>query len=101
MDRVEAKRDTARHDAAMTRMDADAAGNAKAKVESELSRVQNVLAVAKEAKGKAEDEASRLVDEQVSLLIELGTCKDKCPLSGQSPLKRKRLWRRLTRRAST
>ena len=45
-------------------------------MESELARVKNALAIAKEARLKAEDEVSRLADEQVSLLLELGTCKD-------------------------
>ena len=36
---VEAERDAARHDASMAPMDAEAAGNARAKVESELARV--------------------------------------------------------------
>ena len=69
MARAEAERDTACHDA-------NAVGNARAKVESELARVQNVLAIAKEARQKAKDEASRLADERVSSLLELGTCKD-------------------------
>ena len=43
--RVEAERDAARYEASMVHMDADAAGSAKAKVESELARVQNGLAV--------------------------------------------------------
>ena len=73
---VEAERDVARHDALMARMDADAAGNAKARVESKLARVQNALAVAKEPRRKADDEVSRLTDERVSLLLELGACKD-------------------------
>ena len=47
----------------MARMDADAVRSARAKVESELSRVQNALAVVEEAKRKAEDEASRLAEE--------------------------------------
>ena len=34
------------------------------------------MAVAEEARQKATDEASRLADERVSLLLELGTCKD-------------------------
>ena len=46
MARVEAERDIARHDASMARMDADAVGNARAKVESKLARVQKALAVA-------------------------------------------------------
>ena len=41
-----------------------------------MARVQNSLAVTEEARRKAEDEASRLADERVSLLLELGTCKD-------------------------
>ena len=42
MDRAEAERDAASHEASMARMDADATGSARAKVESELARVQNV-----------------------------------------------------------
>ena len=57
-------------------MDANAARSARTQVESELARVQNALAVSEEAKWKAEDEASCLVAERVSLLLELGTCKD-------------------------
>ena len=51
---VEAERDVTHHDASMARMDADAVGSARAKVESELSRVQNALDIAKEARRKAE-----------------------------------------------
>ena len=70
----------------MAPMDADATGSARAKVEFELSRVQNALAVVEEARQKAEDEASHLADERVSLLLELGTCQ----LSWQRPLNRMR-----------
>ena len=56
--------------------DADAAGSARVRVESELARVQNALVVTKEARRKADDKVSRLTDERVSLLLELGTCKD-------------------------
>ena len=66
--RAEAKRDASHHEASMARMDADAAGSARAKVESEFARVQNALAVSEEARRKTEDEASRLVVERVSLL---------------------------------
>ena len=66
--RAEAERDAACHNTSMARMDADAVGSAKTKVESELSKVQNALAVAEEAKRKAKDEASRLAVERVSLL---------------------------------
>ena len=41
MARAKAERDTAHHDASMVRMDADAVSNARAKVESDLARVQN------------------------------------------------------------
>ena len=60
MARAEADRDATCHDASMARTDADAAGSARAKVESELSRVQNALTVVEEARRKAEDEASLL-----------------------------------------
>ena len=76
MAQVEVERDVARHDASMARMDADVAGSARVKVESELAWVQNALAVVEEGRRKAEDEASHLADERVSLLLELGTCKD-------------------------
>ena len=76
MARAKVERDVARHDASMARMDVDAAESARAKVDSDLARVQNALAVADEARWKADNEASRLADERVSLLLELGTCKD-------------------------
>ena len=63
MARAEPERDAARHEALMARMDADAAGSARAKVEFELARVQNALAVLEEARWKTEDETSRLVVE--------------------------------------
>ena len=75
MARAEAERDAARHNASMTCMDANAVGSTRAKVESELSRVQNALAVAEEPRQKEEDEANRLADERVSLLLELETCQ--------------------------
>ena len=76
-------------------------GSARAKVESELARVQNALAVVEEARRKAEDEASRLAIEQVSLLIKLGTSKDEVSVLQAQVLKEKRPWRRLMWRAST
>ena len=99
--RVEAERDTAYHEALMARMDADTAGSVRAKVESELARVQNSLTVSEETKRKAEDEASRLAVERFSLLLELGASKDKVFAPKHMPLKRKRPWRRLMRRALT
>ena len=53
MARAEAERDVARHKASMAHMDADAAGSARAKVESKLARVQNALSISKEAMTKS------------------------------------------------
>ena len=71
-------------------MDADAVGSARAKLESELARVQNALAVANEARRKVDDEASRLANERVSLLLELGTCKDEVSAIRAEALKEKK-----------
>ena len=60
----------------MAHMDANEAGSARAKAEFELARVQNALAVSEEARRKADDEASCLAFERVSLLLEIGTTKD-------------------------
>ena len=60
---AEIERDAARHAALMARMDADGAGNVRAKVESELVRVQSALAAVEEARWKADDEISRLANE--------------------------------------
>ena len=93
----EAEKDSARHEALMARLNAKAARSARAQVESELAmvqqalaasedprqkgeskltEVQHALAVSKVARRKVEDEASRLADERVSLLLELGASKD-------------------------
>ena len=76
MARAKAKRDAARYDALMACMDSNAVGKARARVESELARVQNSLAATEKVRQKADNEVSRLTDKQVSLLLELGTCKD-------------------------
>ena len=81
----------------MARLDAEATGSARVQVESELARVQNALAASEdarqkgeseltgvqhalaaseEARRKAEDEVNHLVDERVSLLLELEASKD-------------------------
>ena len=52
MARAEAERDAACYEASMARMDANVAGSVRAKVESELARVQNTLAVLEEARRK-------------------------------------------------
>ena len=50
MTRAETERDAAHHDTLMACMDADAAWNARARVESELARVQSSLAAVEEAR---------------------------------------------------
>ena len=95
--RVEAERDTACHEAAMAKLEIEGAVNARAQIESELTRVQRALAVAESACLKAEserevaqkalslegeactwakEENSRLTDERLSLILELATIKD-------------------------
>ena len=90
MDQAEAERDATRNEASIACMDADVAGSAKAKVEFELARVQNALAVSEEAKRKAEDKASRLAVERVSLLLDLGTSKDEVSALQAHALKEKK-----------
>ena len=96
--RAEAERDTTRHEVAMARLEIQAAGGTRAQMESDLARVQRALAASEdtrrkveyeldraqqalaisgEAWWKAEEEVSRLTDERVSLLVELGASKDK------------------------
>ena len=95
--RVETERNAARHKVVMVRLEIEVAGSARAQVELELSRVQSVLTTpedgrlkaeselssvqqalvpAKEACRRAEEESGRLVDERLSLLMELGAIKD-------------------------
>ena len=95
--RAEAKRDAARHEAAMAKLQIEGAVNTRAQVESELARVQRALAVAENARlrvesergvaqeavvvageacRKAEEENSRLTDERLALVMELETIKD-------------------------
>ena len=95
--RAKAERDVALHEVEMTRLKIDAAGSTLAQMESKLARVQRALAASEDAQQKVEseldmaqqalaafrkacqtekEEASRLMDEQVSLLVELGAIKD-------------------------
>ena len=92
--RAEAEMDAARHEAAMAKFEIEGAVNTQAQVEFELTWVQRALAVAEsarlraesergvaqealsvagEAYRKAEEENSRLTDERLALVIELGT----------------------------
>ena len=91
------ERDAARHEVAMARLDIEAARSAQAQVELELSHVQSplttskggrlkseselgfvqqALVATKEACRRVEEENGRLMDERLSLLVELGTTKD-------------------------
>ena len=95
--RAEAERDTARHEAAMAKLTTEGALNTREQIVSELARVQNALALAKEARRKAEfdhgtaqeafaamgeackkteEENSQLAEEKLALVIELGAVKD-------------------------
>ena len=95
--RAKAKRDVARHELAMTRLEIDAIGSARAQMESELAWVQHALATSEDTRWKmeseldvaqqalaafgeayqtTEEEVSRLTNERVSLLVELGASKD-------------------------
>ena len=88
--RAKVERDSARHEASMAHMDVDAGRSARSKVESELARVQNSLAVLEEARWKAEDKASHLAVERVSLLLELKTSKDEVSALQAQALKEKK-----------
>ena len=95
--RAKTERDAARHEVVMARLEIKAAGSALAQVELELSRVQSdlttsegdwlkaeselgsvqqALVAAKEACRRVEEENGRLMDERLSLFVELGTNKD-------------------------
>ena len=94
---AEAERDVARHEVAMARLEIDATGSTWAQMKTELARVQRSLAASKDPRRKveyelyvaqqalatsgeacriAEEEASRLADERVSLFVELRANKD-------------------------
>ena len=91
------ERDVARHEMVMARLEIDVVGSSRAHMESKLSRVQCALVASKDARRKteseldvaqqalaasreacqtAEEEANRLTDERVSLLVELRARKD-------------------------
>ena len=95
--RAEAERNAARYEAAMAKLEIKGAVNTRAQIESELTQVQRALAIVEssclkvesereaahkalsltgEACTKAEEENSRLTDELLFLILELGTIKD-------------------------
>ena len=87
---AKAERDVAHREASMARMDVDAVGSARMKVESKLARVQNALAISGEARRKAEYEARHMAVKRVSLLLELGTSKDEVSALQAQTLKEKK-----------
>ena len=95
--RAKVERDVARHEVAMARLEINVTSSARAQMESELAQVQRALAASKDALRKmeceldvaqqalaasgeacrmAEEEASRMKDEQVLILVELRASKD-------------------------
>ena len=95
--RAEAERDVVLHKAAMAKLSSEGALSTRAQVETELARVQRALGLAEEARRKAEfdrgvaqevltatgeackkaeEENSRLAEEKLALIIELGAVKD-------------------------
>ena len=60
----------------MARLAATTSGDAKARVEDDLARVLDALAIVEEDGRKSEVEISRLAVEQASLLLELEASKD-------------------------
>ena len=95
--RAESERDVACHEAAMAKLATEGVVNTQAQIESELTRVQRALALAEEARQraefehgadrealagtgeackKAEEENGHLANEKLALVIELGVVKD-------------------------
>ena len=94
---AEAERDAACYEATMAKLVTEGTVNTRAHIESDLARVQRALALAEEARQraesehestrealalagetcrKAEEESGRLADERLSLVMELGAVKD-------------------------
>ena len=95
--RAEAERDAACYEVTMAKLATEGAVNTRAQIESDLTWVQRVLALAEEARQraeseheatrealalagetcrKAEEESGRLADEKLSLVMELRVVKD-------------------------
>ena len=102
---AESERDAACHEAAMAKLAIEGAVNTRVQIELELTRVQRALALAEEARWraefehgaaqealatvgeackKAEEENSHLADEKFALVLKLGALKDDfAALSGE------------------
>ena len=66
--RAEVERDAARHEVAIARLEIEAAGGARAQMESELARVQRTLAASEDVRQKVESE----LDEAQQALVTFG-----------------------------
>ena len=73
---VEKERDEAKQEGKVVRLTAIAAGDAKARVEDDLTRARDALAATKEDMHRLEAEVARLAIERTSLLLELKASKD-------------------------
>ena len=73
---AEKKRHEAKDEAQVARLVAIVEGDAKARAEDDLSRVQEALVVAKEVRRKAKAETARLEVERTSPLLGLGEAND-------------------------
>ena len=73
--RVDKEREKANQEAKVARLVATTSGDAKARVEDDLTEVLDALATAKEDGHKSEAEIARLAVERTSLLLELKASK--------------------------
>ena len=73
---AEKERDEAKEEVQLARLAAIVAGDVKALAKDKLARVQDAMAVAKEARWMAEAEVARLEVERTSLMLEIGAAKD-------------------------
>ena len=73
---VEKERDEAKEEAQNARLVVFATGDAKARVEDNLARVQDALVIAEDVRHKVEVEVARLEVEWTLLMLEIGATKD-------------------------
>ena len=76
IERTEKERGEVKQEAKVARLTAVAAGDAKARIEDNLTQARDALAVAEEDGRRLEAEVARLVVEPTSLFLELKASKD-------------------------
>ena len=76
IERAEKERDEDKHEAEVALLTAVVVGDAKARVEDDLTRVLDALSTVEEDGRRLEAEVTRLAVEQTSLLLELEASKD-------------------------